>query len=146
NEKQKLLVTLAGPSIELLAGFAVWFGLASVELPPLAAWAREQFIWVNIAWALVNLAPILPWDGGLALDSAVALVTGRPRRRGVGMVSIVFGALALAAAFLVFNKSIMLAYLGGIGIWKGWQRWSGNEPGRLPPEAEAAWDLSTKGQ
>ena len=146
TEKQKLLVTLCGPGIELLAGVAVYFGTRSLELPELAAWARNIFVWVNIAWALINLLPILPWDGGLALDSTVSIITRRPRTRIVGGISMLFGALAVTAAFTYFDKSIMLAYLGGIGIWKGWQRWSGNEPGRVPPEAEAAWNLSEQGE
>lgn len=146
SDKQKLLVTLCGPGIELAAGLAVYFGLRNVEMPPLARWALDLFAIVNIIWALINLLPILPWDGGLALDSTVSLITKRPRTRIVGGISLFFGGLAVIAAFTLLDKSIMLAYLGGIGIWKGWQRWSGNEPGQAPPEAELAWNLSEKGE
>ncbi len=146
SEKQKLIVTLCGPGIELAAGLAVYFGLSSVELPPLARWATQVFAGVNIIWALINLLPVLPWDGGLALDSTVTLITKRPRTRIVGAISMLFGGLAAIAAFTLFDKSIMLAYLGGIGLWKGWQRWSGSEPGVMPPEAEVAWNLSEKGE
>jgi hypothetical protein len=147
SEKQRLLVTLAGPGIELVAGIAVYYGLLNVTLSPLAAWARDQFVWVNIVWAMVNLAPILPWDGGLVLDSGLALITGKSRARGVGLISVICGAVAIGAAFyLGYRQYFMLLYLGGIGIWKGWQRWSGNEPGRVPPEAETAWNLSAQGQ
>src|SRR3954462_311198 len=41
SEKQKLLVSLAGPGIELAAGVAAYFALAHVALPPLAAWGRD---------------------------------------------------------------------------------------------------------
>lgn len=146
SEKQKLIVTLCGPGIELLAAVAVYVGLGRLDLPPLGEWARSTFIWVNFIWALVNLLPILPWDGGHALDSTVALITKKPRSRGVGVVSMLFGAAAVALALTLFDRQIMLIYLGGIGIWKGWQRWSGNEPGMMPPEAETAWNLSTAGQ
>ena len=146
SDKQKLIVTLCGPGIELLAAIVAFIGLTRLDLPPLADWARTQFIYVNFLWALVNMLPILPWDGGHALDSTVSLITKNPRPRGVGMVSMLFGAAAIAAALALFNKNIMLIYLGAIGVWKGWQRWSGNEPGVMPAEAETAWNLSTQGQ
>lgn len=145
SEKQKLVVTLCGPGFELVAGGAVWLALRGLELPPLAEWAASQFVFVNVVWAGVNLLPILPWDGGHALDSSIALLTGRARSRAVGMVSMVFGGAAIAVC-LWRDLSFMLLYLGGLGIWKGWQRWSGNEPGAVPPEAEAAWTLSEQGQ
>lgn len=145
NEKQKLIVTLCGPGIEIIAGGAVWLAFSQVELPELARFAVTQFVWVNIVWGSLNLLPILPWDGGLVLDSTVALITGKPRRRIVGMVSMVLGAVALAVALLIY-KQFMLGYLGAIGMWKGWQRWSGDEPAGIPQEAEEAWALSAKGQ
>ncbi|MBL8953113.1 MAG: hypothetical protein JNK82_20215 [Myxococcaceae bacterium] len=146
NEKQKLWVTLCGPGLELATGLVVLLVLSKLELSGLAQWALSTFGIVNVVWALINLLPILPWDGGLALDSTVTLITKRPRTKFVGAVSLLFGGLAVLTAFVVFDKQIMLAYLGGIGIWKGWQRWSGNEPGQMPPEAEQAWNLSEKGE
>ena len=147
SEKQKLIVTLCGPGIELLAAAAVYLALSRVALPPLGEFARHWFITVNFYWALINLLPILPWDGGHALDSIVALVAKRPRSRGVGMVSMLGGAAAVVAALAYVEQfRIMLGYLGAVGVWKGWQRWSGNEPGVVPPEAETAWNLSTQGQ
>lgn len=146
TEKQKLIVTLCGPGIELAAALVVWLALSRVDLPPNAVWARDTFVTVNVFWAALNLLPILPWDGGHALDSSVAIVTGRPRSRSVGMVSMVFGLAAVAAAFLLFNSNFMIMYLGAIGVFKGWQRWGGQEPGMVPPEAEKAWNLSTEGK
>jgi Zn-dependent protease len=155
NDKQKLFVTLCGPGIELLAAVAVMFGTSLLDLPPLAAWARTTFVWVNLYWALINLLPILPWDGGLVLDSIVSLITKRPRSPLVGAVSFLFGALAVVYAFFTLEKGaivlretpfLMIVYLGGIGMWKGWMRWNGTEPGHLPPEAEVAWNLSEKGE
>lgn len=146
TDRQRLIVTLCGPGLELLAAVAVAIALSRVALPPLAVWARDTFVYVNFFWAFLNLLPILPWDGGHALDSTVSLLTKRPRPRGVGMVSMVFGAAAIAAALVLFDKSVMIIYLGAIGVWKGWQRWSGNEPGVVPPEAETAWNLSAQGQ
>lgn len=161
SDKQRLWVTLCGPGIELVAGLAVWLALRPVELPPLAAWARDQFVWVNVAWAMVNLLPILPWDGGMLLESGVALATGRRRSRSVGVVSMLCGGLAIALTLSFswwvktlqlgidpgpWQTNFMLLYLGGIGLWKGWQRYSGNEPGQAPPEAETAWALSAQGQ
>src|SRR5262249_10612583 len=53
-------------------------------------------VWISLAWSLLNLLPILPLDGGNALQSILALTTGKPHVVTTRRISIVVAA-ALAA-------------------------------------------------
>lgn len=99
---QDIAVSLAGPGIGLLLG-----GLVFVVAPPgdfaadsLARLASLYLLYVNVAWGLVNLLPILPLDGGNVLAAILRKTMGERGVRVVRVVSLVaaagLGALALA--------------------------------------------------
>jgi Zn-dependent protease len=141
---QRLVVTACGPGAGLLLG-----GLVTVVemnlapgVDPLLAWAINQAQWVNIAWSVINLMPVLPWDGGLILDSAVELVARRPRPKVAAVVSIVIG--AAVAAFGIWAKQIMLIYFGGVGVWQGYARMAPKKPS--DPVFDQIWALMQKQQ
>lgn len=116
-----LAVTLAGPGAGLALGGAIlaWLRLAApLDLGPLAAAAVVDLLWVNIGWAILNLIPILPLDGGNALASFLDLVTGGRGHVPARVVSVVLAAaglvvavlarewwLALLAAFFLFTNA-----------------------------------------
>jgi stage IV sporulation protein FB len=65
SRKEDILVSAAGPALQIAAGFALELLLTS--------WVTESiflgsfvgsFIYVSIFWALLNLLPIQPLDGG----------------------------------------------------------------------------------
>ncbi len=122
---RQMVVTAAGPVVGLLVGGALL--LARALLPPLepagvAAWALFQAIFVNVGWSLINLLPVLPWDGGLLLEAGLLRVTGKERPRIVSVVSMVAG--ALVTLFAASRQQMMLGYFGVMGIVNGWQRFS----------------------
>ena len=45
-------------------------------------------LWINVGWGLINLAPIMPLDGGNALRSTIKLVTGVDKESLVRKISI----------------------------------------------------------
>src|SRR5262249_22343115 len=78
---QRILVSLAGPLAQLLLFALLW-----AVGPPLVAGlegkgAREfaeeilhQLVWINLGWAVLNLLPIWPLDGGkISRELLVAL-------------------------------------------------------------------------
>jgi Zn-dependent protease len=120
--KMHLLVSLSGPGIQLVLGVLVLVASRAMTLSPTLAFVAQQLVWVNIVWALVNLLPILPWDGGQSLDAFIRLVSKSPlRNKIVGGVSMV-GSVAVIAAAVKFS-AILLGYLGFMGIMNGWRRW-----------------------
>jgi Zn-dependent protease len=103
GRKQSILITLAGP----FAGFAL-SALAFGILLSLPAGRREsalgttlEWLWViNAFWSVVNLLPVLPFDGGQVLAAAL----GPSRRRLAASLSLVFGVVTA----VVFWKAGMV--------------------------------------
>ena len=78
---QRILVYLAGPLAQLLIVGVVWGAMSlrgDRELAPLAKQAVFNLTVINLYWALLNLVPILPLDGGrVSLDTCNWLTRGR---------------------------------------------------------------------
>ncbi len=118
-----VVIISAGPGVELVLGIACWIGwvVLKVAAPDLAAnpavsTAFDYLIFINIFWALVNLVPLWPLDGGqlfrLLLVRILGAAKGEKATHGVGVG---IGALA-ALAFVSLNAWLaaiifgMLAY------------------------------------
>jgi Zn-dependent protease len=105
--QERLTISLAGPGVGFVLAGIVWCALrwlGSHPIPPLGMLAVRDFMWVCIGWGIFNLLPILPLDGGQALEAALGAARVRAPRRttrfisiGVGVVAAV---LALAAGLL----------------------------------------------
>jgi Zn-dependent protease len=126
---QRLLVSLAGPGIQLFIGGVVFTASRAFNYPPQFDWVVDQLLWVNVGWALINLVPIVPWDGGNALDAFIAWVD-RPRPMVTVVVSGV-GGIALAA-YAFTHRQFVLGYIGAVGVQQAWSRYSS-----IPPALES---------
>jgi Zn-dependent protease len=116
---RKILVTLAGPTAGLVLGlgallalFAATGAKSGAELPetPLAR-TLTLLAMVNVFWSLVNLLPVLPFDGGQVLAAAL----GPSRKKLAASVSLVFGLVAAAVLYrLGAPLGAILFALGGL--------------------------------
>ena len=91
---QRLVVLLAGPAIQFHVVAAIW-GITYIPFPQIFwDWGWETWIanglailfWINFYWALLNVVPLLPLDGGrMACEIGEAILgrRGAHRRRGV---------------------------------------------------------------
>lgn len=97
---QSFLVTAAGPVTQLLLGF-IAFG--SLLLLPELSEAFRSFIsdlfLVSIFWALLNLIPVYPLDGGQMMAAAL----GPQRRKLCLQLSI---AVAVIASVILYTQKI----------------------------------------
>jgi Zn-dependent protease len=96
---ERLLASLAGPGMGFLAGGLVWIGLQAVSLsdaPRLLRLAVGDFLWVSVAWGIFNLLPILPMDGGAALQALLEGGLGPARAAFVARVVSCLAGVALA--------------------------------------------------
>jgi Zn-dependent protease len=97
---RSIIVSLAGP----LSGL-ILLGLPALALTTTDWFPSDEaqlilffFVWVNLVWAIINLLPVLPLDGGNVTASAIELVSGRDGERPTRILSIVVaGAAALAS-------------------------------------------------
>ncbi|MEI8039450.1 MAG: site-2 protease family protein [Verrucomicrobiota bacterium] len=117
SRPQSFAVTAAGPAVQLLLGLAVW-----VLVPHLAGLNHNAhyflgtLIWISIAWAVLNLLPVLPLDGGQMLNA----VLGPQRIRITLRVTIgvaVVGGLAMYA----LTGSLLFSLFLGMFAWQAFQ-------------------------
>jgi Zn-dependent protease len=99
-----IVISLAGPAAGfLLAGFVYGSNLAANwrDNNPHAHELYWQMMWVNIAWGVVNLLPVLPLDGGQACREVCRLF--RLRRADATALKISTGTAAVLALYSLMN-------------------------------------------
>jgi Zn-dependent protease len=114
---RSLVVSLAGPATGIALGL-LSIGLAAVIGPDdgLARVVVSDLAFVGFGWAVLNLLPIQPLDGGQAVRSLIAATGWRNAERIALVISIlaaaVIGVAALASGF-VFLVLFMVWFAAG---------------------------------
>ena len=147
-----ILVSLAGPGAGLLLG-AIVFGIGIAVKPAAGSLGEVLFIqalWINVVWGLVNLAPILPLDGGHVLESSLGWFGGQRGRRVAYGISLV-----LAVAVIAWALSQRRFWIAFLGLWCAsisWRKWSEKPaPDRGPAqpvhdEVRTVWQALMQGE
>lgn len=105
---RSILVSLSGPGAGFVVGGLVWAVTRGMHLGDEQRHIVAAFLWVNIGWGIINLLPVVPFDGGHVLEAALG-----PRRAfATAVISAIVGA-GIAILGGVFLKSIWLAFLFG---------------------------------
>ncbi len=120
---EELLVTAAGPAVNVVLALLLWAALAfaGVSTSPtglavVGGSFLTKLMWVNVTLAVFNLLPAFPMDGGRVLRAALALkmdyvhATEIAARLGQGM-ALLFGGLGL-----LFNPILLFI---AIFVWMG---------------------------
>lgn len=125
TRNQHIAITLAGPGIQLALALLVYL-LARFGPPPASPHVAAFYgfmIWVNVVWALLNLLPIHPLDGGRFLEH---LMHGR-RAQLRAQIGAACAAAAGVALFVktgsLFNLLVFgyLAYMNFQTAQRGWR-------------------------
>jgi stage IV sporulation protein FB len=117
NRWQSFLVTAAGPGVQILLGLAVYF---LMQFLPNLSEQGETFLYtlvlISFFWAILNLLPVVPLDGGQMLNAAL----GPARIKITLWTSIV---VAVVAALAMFTKtgSIIFPIFLGMFAWQAFQ-------------------------
>lgn len=119
---RSILVSFAGPAVGLvIGGGALAFLLFGPPLGGLALIALQAVVWTNLGWAIFNLVPILPLDGGQILAAALDRFFGMRGQRWARLISVIF-ACALVAYGLAVG-SLFLVILIGMLAWQNYRAW-----------------------
>ena len=147
SSAKRIVISLAGPGMGFVAGFAVMaFRAASGSVPTeagasLAEFAYGNLLYVNFGWGILNLLPMLPLDGGNVLTHALDIAMPGRGERPARLVSLVVAALATAGALVA--QSWWPALLGGTFVasnWRGLKDLKAREhDAPMRPELEAAY-------
>ncbi len=116
---QDVLVTAAGPAVQLVLGGLAFLVLTRVEMPNLQV-ARffSSLMIVSIAWAVLNLIPVIPLDGGRLMAAFVG-----PRRRALALKISLVTAIVAAGLLLKFTPSIIFPIILAAMAWQNWQEY-----------------------
>jgi len=115
----RLGVSIAGPMAGFLAAAVIAFLVPFSQLPPYLARGFSMALWVNVAWGVLNLLPILPLDGGHAMREIISIMRGSTDERLALKISAITG--ALLAFFAISQGYLYGALLAG---WMTWRNWS----------------------
>ncbi|BCX48749.1 zinc metalloprotease M50B family [Haloferula helveola] len=117
TRKQDFLVTAAGPAIQILLGLVFFAIYAFVPLPTTAA---KMFVFwgmvISIFWAVINLVPVIPLDGG----RLVAALLG-PSKRVLALQISLVAAIAVALGMFFLMKSFLFPIFLGLMAYQNWQ-------------------------
>jgi Zn-dependent protease len=114
---RSFVVSAAGPAVQILLGLALLSAIP--HLPALnqnAGYFLHTLIWISLVWAVLNLLPILPLDGGQMLNAALGPERVRITLWVTIIVSVIIGLLAFR-----HTHSILLPVFLGMFAWQAWQ-------------------------
>jgi Zn-dependent protease len=109
---RSVIVSLAGPFTGIAVGLVV-LAVAGVphDIDTLGHAIVFDALWINLGWAVFNLLPILPLDGGNVLTGVLDLLTGGRGRRAANVVSLVVAGLGGVVALAAHQPFLLLLVL-----------------------------------
>ena len=114
---QSFAVTAAGPAVQIALGFGLLQILPLMpELNPNMAHFLRVLVWISLVWAILNLLPVLPLDGGQMLNAILG-----PQRIRITLWTTIIVSVAIGLLALRFTGNILLAVFMGMFAWQAWQ-------------------------
>jgi Zn-dependent protease len=103
---QRITMSLAGPltGLALIGLPALWLSRTATHLSPNWHTILSDIVFVNLAWSIVNLLPILPLDGG---QVAAALLSQRAGDDGMRRAHVLSAAVAAAAGLFALTRGYL---------------------------------------
>jgi stage IV sporulation protein FB len=114
---QSFAVTAAGPAIQTALGLAVLFALPRIpNLTVDAVYFLKMLMIISIYWALLNLLPVLPLDGGRMLDAILG-----PERIKITLWVTIITSVVMALTVYKLTGSILFPLFLAMFGWQAWQ-------------------------
>ena len=122
---QRILVSLAGPGIQLILYGLILLGMRSLSNEQFARMSPSVLITIsimlaiNLYWPLFNLLPIWPLDGGMVCREVCTAASPRDGLRVSLMISVGFaGLLAINSLYAQTHHGHgFIPYIPGGGMW-----------------------------
>ena len=121
---RNLAVLFAGPGAGFaLAALAFVALRVGVEMPERVRATVVFLEFINIAWSLLNLIPVLPLDGGQIAREILVWFSPRRGEQWAMLLSAVVGAVAAAAGYFLLNQMFLGIFFGLFAYqnFAGWQ-------------------------
>jgi Zn-dependent protease len=114
---QSFAVTAAGPAVQIVLGFVLLQLLPHLpDMNPNMAYFLRILVWVSLVWAVLNLLPVLPLDGGQMLNAILG-----PQRIRITLWTTILVSVAAGLLAFQFTRSILMPVFMGMFAWQAWQ-------------------------
>lgn len=114
---QDFCVTFAGPAVQFAFGCVAWvINALLIDSLTHAAIFFDLFTLISIFWALINLVPVYPLDGGRLVQSVLG-----PTRHALALKISIATALIFAAGLFLFTHSFIFPAFLGLMAHQNWQ-------------------------
>jgi stage IV sporulation protein FB len=114
---QSFAVTAAGPAVQIVLGLALLQVLRYLpDLNPNMLYFLKILVWISLVWAILNLLPVLPLDGGQMLNAILG-----PQRIRITLWTTIIVSVAAGLLALRFTGSILMPVFMGMFAWQAWQ-------------------------
>jgi Zn-dependent protease len=118
---ESVIIAAAGPAASLLLGAATYLLVFTPGVrDPWIGFFIGQMLWVNVGWAIMNLLPILPLDGGHIMQGLLPVKYSHLAPK-IGFIL----SVAVAIAGLLLLSSLFMAVLFGFFAYTNWQMMQG---------------------
>jgi stage IV sporulation protein FB len=127
DRKQDFMVSAAGPFFQIAAGVAVWW-LMGMWRPEarLGVYFMSSFVSVSLIWAVLNLFPIIPLDGGHIMQA----ILGPRQQRTALRISMI---CALGFGLYAFTiGQIFIVIFFAMFAYNNWKQLKGEAPTMMP--------------
>ena len=120
---RNLVVLFAGPCAGfLLAAVAFLCLIGFEEMSQRATQTLSFLVFINVAWSLLNLVPVLPMDGGQIAREILVWVNPHRGEQRAMLLSAVVGAVAAVAGHFLLGQTF-LAILFGLFAYQNFSGW-----------------------
>jgi Zn-dependent protease len=117
SRRQSFLVTAAGPAIQIALGLLVLLALPHLgTLSPQSLYFLRILMLISFFWAILNLLPVLPLDGGQMLNAILG-----PQRIKITLWVTIIVAVTVAVAMFSKTGSILFPIFLGMFAWQAFQ-------------------------
>lgn len=114
---QSFAVTAAGPAIQILLWLALLFLFP--YLPAMnhnATYFLGTLMWISLVWAVLNLLPVLPLDGGQMLNAVLG-----PQRIKITLWVTIIVSIVVGLILYVIYHSLLFSLFLGMFAWQAFQ-------------------------
>lgn len=139
SRPKRIVVDLAGPvaALVLLGVPGAWLARTLDDPGPTVEIALLSIVWVNVAWSLVNLLPILPLDGGNVTKELLDVATDGHGEVPARVVSIL---VAGAAGLYALRSGLLFAGMFAVFfLAMNWRALADRRSARVGDEVRQAY-------
>lgn len=117
NRKQSFLVTAAGPGVQILLGLAVMLLFPHLtRLNDNGIYFLSQLMLISFFWAILNLLPVVPLDGGQMLNALLG-----PARIKITLWVTIIVASVIGVLMFTQTGSVIFPIFLGMFAWQAFQ-------------------------